>query len=333
MNRPTSACHYEPLRPHRALGIPDRWEFTHSTDSVCVYDATTLRFEKEIPVGERPDCLATSCDNRWLYVACRAGLFVIDQETLEVARTVVTGWVYAPNVMPDGSTMLLHDARGGVLVLRDIADVGRIRIERRLDVLGTNTPMDTLGGKGNFVDGRRYLCCGWQHPRLYAVDVVDLTWGSFLEDARLRMADDLVVSADRTRAYCACYGAKGESCVAVVDLASRSVAKTIPTGAGTCGLAMSDDEQLVFASADAEDSIAVVDTRTDSLAATLSVRRGFAEAGIRGYLQGITARFDDVFVYGCSGNGALAVFHITRDGAEATISWPGGQWRGKADRT
>ena len=327
-----SAIHYDPLRPHRALAVADRWEFTHGTNSVCVYDIATLAFVKEIPVGERPDCHATSCDNRWLYVACKAGLYVIDQETLEVAKIVDTGWVFGTNVMSDASTMLLHDATGGILVLRDIADLDRIHVERRLDVLGTDTEMDTLGGKGNFIDAHRYLCCGWQHPRLYVVlPGADPSWSLFLEDPRLAMSDDLVVSRDRTRAYCACYGGRGEARVAVVDVARRAVVRTIPTGAGTCGLTMSDDERFVMASADADDAIAVIDTRTDAVAATLSARGVLAAAGIRGYLQGISARGDDVYVYGCSGNGALAVFHGLGHGAEVTISWPGGLRRGKAE--
>jgi DNA-binding beta-propeller fold protein YncE len=257
---------------------------------------------------------------------------VIDQETLEAAVTVDTGWVFGTNVMPDGSTMLLHDATGGILVLRDIADPRRIRVERRLDVLGTDTEMDTLGGKGNFVDESRYLCCGWKNPRLYAVNPgTEPSWSLFLEDPRLAMSDDLVVSRDRTRAYCACYGGRGEARVAVVDVARRTVASTIPTGAGTCGLTMSDDERFVIASADADDAIAVIDTGTDAAVAALSARGVLAAAGIRGYLQGISARGDDVYVYGCSGNGALAVFHGLGPDAEVTVTWPGGRRRGKAE--
>jgi hypothetical protein len=327
-----SAIHYDPLRPHRARGIADRWEFTHGTDSICVYDIASLALAKEIPVGERPDCHATSCDNRWLYVACKAGLYVIDQETLEVARRVDTGWVFGTNVMPDGSTMLLHDATGGILVLRDIGDPLRIRVERRLDVLGTNTEMDTLGGKGNFVEPGRYLCCGWKNPRLYAVNPgAGPSWSLFLEDPRLAMSDDLVVSGDRSRAYAACHGGRGEARVVVVGVARRAVVGTIPTGAGTCGLTMSDDERFAIASADADEAIAIIDTRTDAVAATLSARPVLAAAGIRGYLQGISARGADVYVYGCSGNGALAVFHGLGPGAEVTVTWPGGLRRGKAE--
>jgi len=329
-----AAVHYDPLRPHRSRGVRERFEFTHGADSVCVYDVAGFGFVKEIPVGERPDCHATSCDNRWLYMACKAGLYVVDQGSLAVVRVVDTGWVFGTNVMPDGSTMLLHDASGGILVLRDIGDPDRIRVDHRLDVLGTNTEMDTLGGKGNFIDeGGLYLCCGWRRSRLYLLDLSAGTWSVFCEDPRLRMSDDLVVSRDRARAYCACYGGPGESWVAVVDIAARRVAATIPTGAGTCGLTMSDDERFVVASADADDAISVIDTRTDRLVATVSARRLFGEAGIRGYLQGISARGSDVFVYGCSGNGALAVFHGLEPDAEVTIAWPGGRLRGKAGST
>jgi DNA-binding beta-propeller fold protein YncE len=194
--------------------------------------------------------------------------------------------------------------------------------------------MDTLGGKGNFIADGQYLCCGWQRSRLYLVDLGRLPetprWDVFLEDPRLRMSDDLVVSRDRTRAYCACYGGAGESWVAVVSIPERRVVTTIATGAGTCGLTMSADERFVIASADAEDAISVIDTETDAVCATVSARRGFREAGIGGYIQGISSGGNgDVYVYGCSGNGALAVFHGLGSDAEVTISWPGGRWHGK----
>jgi hypothetical protein len=330
--------HYDPLRPHRARGLPERWEFTHGTDTLCVYDLHGLTFVKEIPVGERPDCHATSCSNRWVYIACKAGLFMIDQGSLAVTRHVDTGWVFGTNVMPDGSTMLLHDARGGIIVLRDIEDPGRIHVSGRMDVLGTNREMDTLGGKGNFIADNLYLCCGWQRSRLYLVDLGGLPesprWDVFLEDPRLRVSDDLVVSRDRTRAYCACYGGAGESWVAVVSVSERRVVATIPTGAGTCGLTMSADERFVIASADAEDALYAIDTETEAVCATVSARSGFREAGIRGYIQGISSGGNgDIYVYGCSGNGALAVFHGLGPEAEVTICWPGGRWHGKGGAT
>ncbi len=344
------SVHYDPLRPHRARGVSERWEFTHGTNTLCVYDLNGLTFVKEIPVGERPDCHATSCSNRWVYIACKAGLFMIDQDRRAVARHVDTGWVFGTNVMPDGSTMLLHDARGGIMVLRDIEDPERIHVRGRLDVLGTNQEMDTLGGKGNFISDGLYLCCGWRRSRLYLVDLRELTdlgrlsdlrdlssprpWSVFLEDQRLRMSDDLVVSRDRTRAYCACYGGAGESRVAIVSVAERRVVSTIATGAGTCGLTMSPDERFVIASADAEDAIYVIDTETDRLCATVSARRGFLETGIKGYIQGISGGSrGDIYAYGCSGNGALAVFHGLGPEAEVTIAWPGGRWHGKGGAT
>jgi len=53
--------HFEPLRPNRILGRPDKYEFTHGTNSVCVYDIRTLDFVKEIPVGANDQVYVYGC--------------------------------------------------------------------------------------------------------------------------------------------------------------------------------------------------------------------------------------------------------------------------------
>lgn len=104
--------HFEPLRPNRFSITEERYEFAHGKDSICVYDIHTLQFIKEIPVGNTPDCHATTCSNRYLYVACLDGLYIIDQNSLTVSRVLQTGPVYATNSLPDGKIMLVHDTRG-----------------------------------------------------------------------------------------------------------------------------------------------------------------------------------------------------------------------------
>ena len=319
--------HFEPLRPHRSQGVGERYEFAHGTNSVCAYDIRTLDFVKEIPVGVQPDCHATSLDNRWLHMACADGLWCISQDTLEVAKVVETGHVYATNVMPDGETMLLHDAFGGILVLKDIQDMTRIRIHKRLDVLGTNTCRDTLGGKGHFIgDGRYYLCAAWQHGKLFTIDLQDDYAAETFMDTQpaLIMGDDLVVSRDKTKAYVACY--QPESCLAVIDVVARRVNKTVLTGRGTCGLTMTNDERHVIASNDQDDSISVIDTAVDEVVATHSARPGFDKLGIKGYIQGISiGRNDEIYVYGCAGNGAIVRFEDITGPGRWTISYPGGK--------
>lgn len=327
--------HFEPLRPNRFAGIEDRYEFTHGTESVCAYDIETLDFVKEIPIGTEPDCHSTSMSNRWLYMACSNGLWIIDQESLEVAKVVDTGHVYATNVMPDGDTMLLHDAFGGVYVLKDIEDIDRIHIHKRVDALGTNACRDTLGGKGHFIGGGRYyLCAAWQQGKLFTVDMLNYSVETFMEtQPDLAMGDDLVVSRDKTKAYVACYNAP--SWVSVVDIARREIVKTIPTGSGSCGMTMTNDERYAVVSSDQDDSISVIDTEVDEVVATPSAREGFEKLGITGYIQGISiGRNDEVYVYGCSGNGALVRFTtspyplLTKEGVGGgrwAISYPHGK--------
>jgi len=322
-----SAFHYDPLRPNRVLGPADRYEFAHGSNSLCVYDIDTLDFVKDISVGEKPDCHGTSVDNRYIYIACADGLYCVDQNSLEVVKVVETGHVFAVNIMPDESTMLLHDVFGGIQVLKDIQDMNTIRVHKRLKILNGSGEIISVGGKGHFIEnGRFYLVNGWDVPQIFAIDLEsDYSFDVFLEDASmLYKPDDLVLSKDKSKAYSACY--RAESFVAVTDIAERRVLRNIPTGHGSCGLTMTNDERYVVASNDQDDSISVIDTASDEVVNTVSARAGFTKLGITGYIQGISVgRDDSIYVYGCSGNGALARFRNITGVAEWEISYPGGK--------
>lgn len=319
--------HYDPLRPNRAFGYADIYEFTHGVDSVCVYDIETMDFLTEIKLGERPDCHGTSVNNRYLYMACADGLYCVDQNTLKVACLVDTGHVFGVNVMPDGETMLLHDAFGGIQILKGIQDMDKIHIYKRLDILGSNVNMVTVGGKGHFIENDRfYLCNGWDSPCIYIIDMEnDFSFEIFMENVEhLYRSDDLVVSSDKTKAYSACY--HDESYVAVIDIAERRVIDTVKTGGGTCGMTMTNDERYVISSNDRDDSISVIDTTTDKLVSTPCARTGFDNLSITGYIQGISIGVnDEVYVYGCSGNGALVKFWDILDNPKWVISYAGGK--------
>lgn len=186
------------------------------------------------------------------------------------------------------------------------------------------------GGKGHFIDeGRYYLCCGWSAPRLLLFDLEnDCSWETFIDDdPRLVRSDDLVVSGDKTRAYCACHREDAaNSYVAVIDIKERRISGAIETGFGTCGLTMTNDERYVVASNDRDDSISVIDTETDSVVSTPSARPGFDKLGIKGFIQGISVgENDEIYVYGCSGTGALVKFWDVADEAKWMISYPGGK--------
>ena len=113
---------------------------------------------------------------------------------------------------------------------------------------------------------------------------------------------------------------------AVIDIEKRCIFGTIETGIGTCGLTMTNDEQYVVASNDRDDSISVVDTETDTVISTLSARPGFEKLDIKGYIQGISVGAnDEIYVYGCSGTGALVKFWDIVDEAKWKISYRGGK--------
>ena len=325
-----SARHYDPLRPNRTCAGPEKFEFTHGTNSLCVYDINSLHFIHEIPVGDKPDCHATSMDDQYVYIACMDGLYCIGQDSLAVEKIIDTGAVYATNVMPDDDILLVHDLRGGVIVLKNISDMGKIQIHKRIQVIPGAQFRTEIGGKGHLLEnGRYYLCAGWTSAQLLVFDRdADYRCDVFMpETQELLYSDDLVINKDKTKAYTACHRDKAPSYVAVVDLEARSVIRKIATGCGTCGLTMSNDERYVVASNDADDSITIIDTTTDSVVNTITARQGFDALGITGYIQGISAGKDDsIYVYGCSGNGALVRFTDITGHGEYEIVYQGGRY-------
>lgn len=326
-----TGIHYEPLRPGRALGLRDKYEFTHGTDSVCVYDADTLDFVKEIPVGTRPDCHAASMDNRFLYIACQEGIYCISQNTLEVEKILDVGMCYATNILPDGETLLVHDLCGGIILIKDITDMNKIKAYRRVQVIPDGKFRCEIGGKGNFIEnGRYYLCNGWQESQMYLFDVQnDFSFDIFIDtDEALFRSDDLVISKDKTKAYSGCHlGNVNRSHVVVTDIQSRKIIKTIQTGIGTCGLTMTNDERYVIASNDQDESISVIDTRIDEVVNTISAKQAFKEIGIKGYIQGISCAHDDsIYVYGCAGNGAIVRFYDVAEKKKFTIATKEGKY-------
>lgn len=311
--------------------IKERYEFTHGESSVCVYDIDTLDFVKEIPVGSYPDCHATSIDNDYLYIACFEGIYCINQNTLKVDKVIDTGKVYATNVMPDGNTLLVHDLCGGVILINDITDMEKIHIHKRVQVIPNGKFRCEIGGKGNlFSDGRYYLCNGWLQSKMYLFDRQnDFSFELFHdEDSVLYASDDLVINKEKTKAYSACRrGNENRAHVAVIDIETRKIINTIQTGVGTCGLTMTSDERYVIASNDQDDSISVIDTVTDAVVNTPCAKAGFDKLGIRGYIQGISCGKDDsVYVYGCSGNGAIVRFFDVVNSNRYVISYPSGKY-------
>ena len=329
-----TGIHYEPLRPNRSVGIADKYEFAHGTESLCVYDAVTMNFVKEIPVGEKPDCHATSLDNSFVYIACLDGLYCISQKTLEVEKVLRTGKYYATNTLPDGDSMLVHDCCGGVNIIKNITDMDKIHLYKRVQVIPGGEYRCEIGGKGHFLnDGKYYLCNGWLQSKMYLFDVEnDFSFETFIdEDPILRACDDLVISHDKKKAYAACRrGNENIAHVAVIDIEKRSIVKTVPTGIGTCGLTMTNDERYVIASNDQDDSISVIDTGTDEVVNTPCAREGFDALGLTGYIQGISCGSDNsIFVYGCFGNGAIVRFFDVANSNKYIISSKEGKYVSK----
>ena len=55
---------------------------------------------------------------------------------------------------------------------------------------------------------------------------------------------------------------------------------------------------------------------------------GFAKLGIKGYIQGISCgKSNEIYVYGCSGNGAIVRFTDIIKSSRYEISYPGGKFQ------
>lgn len=325
--------HFEPLRPNRSANdLPERYEFAHGTNSLCVYDINTMDFIKELPVGKKPDCHATTRSNRYLYLATLEGVYVLDQETLSFCKIIETGPVYATNALADGSTMLVHDERGGIYVLKDVDDMEKVHIHKYLHLLPEEAAQSKrveLGGKGHFLcNGRYYLCAGWNSGKMFLLDLEnDYSFEVFMPYTEaLARGDDLVLSSDKEKAFVACHRGDDQAFVHVVDLKTRTVKTCIPTGNGTCGLTMTADERYVIASNDRDDSISVISVEEEKVVNTICAKEGFRALGCTDAIriQGITAaRNDSIFVYECSGAGALVRFDDLLGKGDYVISLKG----------
>ena len=306
--------HFDPLRPNRFFGNPDPYEYAHGKGTLCVYDRKTLQFVKEIPVGRGPDCHALTCSGRFLYLATLEGTYVISTETLEVVRVIETGMVYAPNTLPDGKTVFIHDNFGGLYVLKDVESPEKVYIYKHLQLIGDGDPNreEMLGGKGQFLPDGKYLCAGWRSGKMFTIDPAkDYAFETFMPFTdELERGDDLVLSTDRRKAYVACHRDYYPAHISVVDVENRKVLSTIPTGNGTCGLTMTANERYVIASNDKDASVSVIDTLTDRVVNTVCARAGFLKLRMpENRIQGISADLDDsIFVYECSGYGGIVRF-------------------------
>jgi len=227
-------------------------------------------------------------------------------------------------MMPDGNTMLLHDVFGGIQVIKNVQNPSEVFIYKKLQITPWNDKCETLGGKGNFLyNNRYYLTAGWINSKIFCIDMEnEYSFETFVfETPLLFKSDDLVVDKEEKFAITACYETEGY--FAIVDIKKREVVKTIPSGKGTCGLTMSCDQRYVFSSNDGENSITCLDVK-DWTTRKFSCDEGFKKLGIDGYIQGISMGMDNcVYVYGCSGNGAIVRFKPFDKNPTYEISFPG----------
>lgn len=320
--------HFDPIRAHRAVGVPDRYEFVpnRNADYVNVFDLGAGACIRRIPVANRPDVTATTADGRYLYVAGDY-LTVIDLESLTVVRRLpvpqtskvseisqVSVSHYAANLFPDGRRMFLYTYEGSIVILQHADEPQRLAVEAVVRINAPAEPEAAVGGKGHFTaDGRRYINANWHTDSVFEIDLEAGYRVTTLIDGGFSRPDDMVMTADERKGYAASYGRAPElSAVHVFDPAERRIVRTLKVGRNPAGLTMSPDSRYAYVTNVADGSFSAIDTRTDEVLYTASAAEQYRAAGITGdYLdiEGVTVSADGSTLYAYAVNyGALVVF-------------------------
>ncbi len=319
----TSKCyaiHFDPIRAHRACGVPDRYEFApnRNADYLGVFDLAKGAFIKCIHVGPEPDVTATTMSGRYLYVA---GLYlhIIDLETLEIVRTLdshgcIHNW-FALNFFPDGERAFLFNGDGAVAVLRHVEDPVRVEIEKLMRVNAPPTRGGSVGGKGHFTaDGRLYYNANWDRHSIIAFDLEHDYAVRDVVTAGLDKPDDLVMLVGDRKGYTASHGSRPglRGAVHVFDAMAGQVVREITVGRKPAGLALSLDERTLYVTNVPDGSFTAIDTATDEVLYTASAAPQYRAAGVTGDhldIEGVSVSADGHTLYAYAVNyGALVIF-------------------------
>lgn len=319
MERARRIRHFDPIRPHRSYGVPDRYEFVpnRTADYVNVFDLGSRRCIKRLSVAPSPDVTATTIDGRLLYVAGK-NLAVIDLEELRVVRTLPgEGFqhnFYALNAFPEGQRMFLFCGDGQVVVLGNVEDPRRVRTEKVFRVNRWTPPDSSIGGKGHFTaDGRRYVNANWHTHSVFSLDLTRDYALTTLVPGGFSKPDDLVMTLDERKGYTASHGdvAGLPGAVQVFDPEAGCITRTIPVGRRPAGLTMSPDGRLVYVTNVQDGSVAAIDTASDTVVFSASAAAEYRAAGVADDhldIEGVSVSADGRTLYAYAVNyGALVV--------------------------
>ena len=281
-------------------------------NTVSVVDVATQAVTKTIPVGTAPVGVVFTPDGSRAYVSNRevadheGTLSVIDTATHSVVATLAVGGApYSMVVTPDGSHLYLarHHARQiAVISTADNTVVANIPLDIKpfqlaitpdgstvyatcQDICNVVTAISTAT---NTVVGTTTTSAGAQGgldvtpdgKRLYVsstvsneVSVLSATTGALLKSIPMESTNSsVVVSPSGDKVYVATSTGK----VAVVSTATDTVTSSFQAGSanGLRGLALTSDGSAAYAVDWNNNSVAVIDTASSTVKATVAVGRG-----------------------------------------------------------
>ena len=224
------------VNPHMVMMSPDgRYVVTGGTraNKAFIIDTRTLQLVKTIPVDIAPEHLAFSPDSRWYYQGNPDGdsISVIDMQSLTKVKTI-PGFVEPLNVtfLPDGSKAYVGNYGAHWI---GVVDVRRHELLKKIQVA-------EVPGVAK-LDPARYL--GEIHGINIAAPSTD---GKYL------------------------YAADGDlGVVGVIDPREDKVVKVIRVGKDPWRIYMSHDGKYGITPNNGDETISIIDTRTNSVAATL----------------------------------------------------------------
>jgi YVTN family beta-propeller protein len=215
----------------------------------------------------------------------------------------------------------------------------------RIDVIDAHTnemlgPIQIDGGRNTFgatgiavrPDGRRLYVADYGTGAVYVVDTTTLTQVNVIPVGL--WPHGLAFNPARARAYVANWGDGAVSSLSVIDTDTETVVKTIPLRPsaahpiGTNGVAVDRAGTRVYVSNFYDDSVAVIDATTETVAAVVHIGADPASVNIQNPV-GIAVNPAGTRVYVANQQGGtVSVIDTSTNGIVATIndvgSWPTG---------
>lgn len=232
---------------HYAKPSPDGrylYVFSMDTRNIIVLDLDTRTIVKEIKMPgfwSQATEMIFSPDGRWMYTlnAAQVGdrhIVVIDTQTKEIDRLIPL-----PNepLRGEASLTLSPDARFLYVSLPGLEGVFRVNIET-----GETAKVLTLGWSASLAftfDGDYLLRADWNQNSL---GIIDPDEGKLIDSiATAGSPRYIVTSPDNQTVYLSCWES-GD--VAVVDLTTKKVTRTIPVGVNPLGMALTPDGHKLY---------------------------------------------------------------------------------------